>query len=191
MSSGTKDLLNRPLHRRVEIVDLGRSLLEDAYPLGIARRTPYPDIKTHCAKAMIDMIARKAELASPSHQRVRWLSEAFRDGPEAVMSALLKRGFIDLDNPRRSKLFEKTTFGGPMFKVFNDEDEKTMISWIASLKLGTLSAARAQPRRSDAPAPGSRVAKRRLNAKSRGGENDFNSDGPGERGPWEAGGIEP
>lgn len=134
LSASTAALLGKqPLHD-VDLIDLNRCLLEDAYPDGIARRNCFPDFKHHCASQMIALINRKAALAQSSHRRVEWLSEVFHEGPDAVMHALLKRGFIDLKNPRLSRLFAKTEFGGPMFRVFSEEDKRTIVDWVESVR---------------------------------------------------------
>jgi len=142
LTADTSALLERQLQHHADVIDLGRSLLEDAYPDGIARRTPFPDVRQYYTGKMKALINRRASVAKASHRRVGWLNDAFGRGAEAVMEALLKRGFIDLENPRSSRLFGKTEFGGPMFKVFSEDDEKTIIEWIESLRIGMSQAIR-------------------------------------------------
>jgi hypothetical protein len=150
-SANTAALLDRQLQHRTELIDRGRSLLEDAYPSGIARRTPFPDVRHYYADKMKALISRKASVAKASHRRVGWLNEAFGRGPEVVMETLLKRGFIDVDNPRLSRLLGKTEFGGPMFKVFSEDDERTIVEWIESLRAGAAQVIRPEPMKTVTP----------------------------------------
>ena len=50
------------------------------------------------------------------------------------MHALLDRGFIDIEHPGRSRLFEQTQFSGPMYRVFSDDERAVIIDWIESLR---------------------------------------------------------
>jgi hypothetical protein len=134
LSAATRDLLRRNPRHGVDLVDLGRLLLEDAYPGGIARRPGYPDIKAYYADRMALLIRRKTKLALRSHRRVDWLMQAFRGPPQGLMRALRDRGFIDIEHPGRSRLFEQTEFGGPMFRVFDDEEKSIIVDWIESLR---------------------------------------------------------
>ena len=69
---------------------------------------------------MAGLIRRKAKLALRSHRCIGWLMQAFQGPPEALMQALRDRGFIDVEHPERSRLFEQTQFSGPMFRVFTE-----------------------------------------------------------------------
>ena len=134
LSAASRDLLRRNPRHGIALIDLGRSLLEDAYPHGITCRPLYPDIKAYYADRMADLIRRKAQLALRSHRRIGWLMQAFQGPPEGVMQALRDRGFIDIAHPGRSRLFEQTEFSGPMFRVFTDEEKAIIIDWIESLR---------------------------------------------------------
>ncbi len=83
LSAASRDLLRRNPRHGVALIDLGRSLLEDAYPHGITCRPLYPDIKAYYADRMADLIRRKAQLALRSHRRIGWLMQAFQGPPEA------------------------------------------------------------------------------------------------------------
>ncbi len=144
-SGDTARLLKLQPTHGVDLIDLGRCLLEDAYPAGIRRRTGFPDIQRHYAARMAEVIRSKLPVALQSHRRVGWLAEAFKGGPETVMRRLLERGFIDIDHPGRSRLFGKTEFDGPMYKVFTEEERAAMIDWIESLRAGTAGAVRPEP----------------------------------------------
>ncbi|HUJ02365.1 MAG TPA: LodA/GoxA family CTQ-dependent oxidase, partial [Rhizomicrobium sp.] len=52
LSQHTSALLEHQPQHRADFIELGRCLLEDAYPGGIARRTGFPDIKRHYADKM-------------------------------------------------------------------------------------------------------------------------------------------
>lgn len=144
LSAETRGLLRVKSQQPVDVIDLGRSLLEDAYPDGIARRPGFPDIKAHYAARMTELIRHKTQLALRSHRRRGWLMDAFAAGPEAIMQALLQRGLIDIDHPARSALFEKLEFSGPMYKVFTDEERAVIIDWIESLRADGVAVTRPQ-----------------------------------------------
>ena len=145
LSAGTRRLLKLQPKDGADLIDLGRSLLEDAFPGGIARRPPFPDLRQHYASKMADMIRAKTPVGLQSHRRIGWLTEAFKAGAETVMQALLDHGLIDIQHPRDSRLFEKTRFDGPMFKVFSDEDIETIIDWVESLRVGDGAAISPEP----------------------------------------------
>jgi hypothetical protein len=133
ISTGTQRLLAVQPRSGVDVIDLSRSLLEDAFPEGIARRPNFPDLHRHYAAKMAELVGAKASVAMLSHRRIGWLARAFKQGPEAVMQALLDRGFIDVTRPSASRLFDKTQFEGPMFRVFSDGEKAAIIAWIESL----------------------------------------------------------
>jgi hypothetical protein len=158
LSADSRELLRRDPRHGVELIDLGRSLLEDAYPGGIVRRPLYPDVKAYYADRMAGLIRRKATLALQSHRRIDWLMRAFQGPPEDLMRALRERGFIDIDHPERSRLFEQTEFSGPMFRVFTDAERTIIIDWIESLRADG-AVARPEPAR-EADLPLARSARR-------------------------------
>ena len=145
LSADTKRLIDLKPKHGVDVIDLGRCLLEDAYPDGITRRVGFPDLKRHYAARMADLIRRKTQLALQSHRRVGWLMQAFQQGPETVMRMLLDQGLIDIEHPAHSRLFEKFDFSGPMYKVFTDEEKATMIDWIESLRADGAEVVRPEP----------------------------------------------
>jgi hypothetical protein len=145
LSAASRHLLQRDPRQGVDLIDLGRSLLEDAYPGGIARRPGYPDVKAYYAERMAGLIRRKARLALQSHRRVGWLMQAFRGPPQGLMQALRDRGYIDIEHPERSRLFEQTEFSGPMYRVFTDEERAIIVDWIESLRADDAEAARPEP----------------------------------------------
>ena len=145
LSGETQRLLKLQPKNGVDLLDLGRCLLEDAFPDGIVRRAGFPDLRQHAAAKMMALLRAKTPVAVQSHRRVRWLTTAFKSGPEAVMQSLLDHGFIDIAHPGNSRLFEKTQFDGPMFKVFSDEDKATIIEWIESLRVAAPKAVHPEP----------------------------------------------
>ncbi|MEO9188830.1 MAG: LodA/GoxA family CTQ-dependent oxidase [Acetobacteraceae bacterium] len=146
LSAPTRALLRLAPRHGVDLIDLGRSLLEDAYPDGIAPRVGFPDIKGHYAARMAALIRGKTQLALQSHRRKGWLIDAFKGGPEEVMRMLLRRGLIDIHHPAHSPFFEKLEFSGPMYKVFTEEEKAVIIDWIESLRADGAAVARPQPR---------------------------------------------
>jgi hypothetical protein len=145
LSADTQRLLKLRPKNGVDLIDLGRCLLEDAFPDGIAHRIGFPDLRQHYASKMTKLIRTKIPVAVQSHRRVRWLTAAFKAGPEAVMQALVDHGFIDIDHPANSRLFEKTKFDGPMFRVFSDEDKATIVDWITTLRSDSAKAVSPEP----------------------------------------------
>jgi L-Lysine epsilon oxidase N-terminal/Iron-containing redox enzyme len=145
LSPGTRRLLKLQPKEGVDLIDLGRCLLEDAFPDGIAHRPGFPDLRQHYTAKMIELLRARSSTAVQSHRRVRWLTEAFKAGPEAVMQALLDHGFVDVENPRASRLFEKTKFDGPMFRVFSDEELETIVDWIGTMRADGRAAVHPKP----------------------------------------------
>jgi hypothetical protein len=134
LSAATRRLIDRAPRDGAEMIDLGRALLEDAYPAGVARRPGFPDVRAYYAGRIADLVRRKTRLALQSHRRRGWLMEAFRSGPEGVMKVLVERGYIDIDHPGRSRLFAQTEFSGPMYGVFSGDERAIIIDWIESLR---------------------------------------------------------
>jgi hypothetical protein len=145
LSAASRNLLQRNPRHGVDLIDLGRSLLEDAYPDGIVRRPGYPDVTAYYGERMAGLIRRKARLALQSHRRVGWLMHAFQGPPQGLMQTLRDRGFIDIEHPERSRLFEQTEFSGPMFRVFTDDEKTIIIDWIESLRADDAEAVRPEP----------------------------------------------
>ena len=145
LSSESRNLLKLKPKHGVDLIDLSRSLLEDAYPDGVARRPGFPDVKHYYAARMAELIRRKTSLALQSHRRVGWLMEAFKAPPEELMQALVDRGLVDTEHPAHSRLFEKLEFSGPMYKVFTEEEKAVIIDWIESLRADGAHVARPEP----------------------------------------------
>ena len=145
LSGQTRRLLQLDPCRGVDRIDLGRSLLEDTYPEGVARRTGFPDLRGRYAARMEELIRRKTALALQSHRRMGWLTEAFQGGPRQVMQELLSRGMIDIEDPARSPLFGRLEFSGPMYKVFTDEEKTVILEWIESLRPDSAAVIRPEP----------------------------------------------
>ena len=145
LSATSRDLLRRNPRHGVDLIDLGRALLEDAYPEGIARRPGYPDVTAYYADRMAGLIRRKAKLALRSHRCIGWLMQAFQGPPEGLMQALRDRGFINVEHPERSRLFEQTQFSGPMFRVFTEDEKAIIIDWIESLRADGAAAVQPEP----------------------------------------------
>lgn len=85
-----------------------------------------------------DLIASKREYAQYNHAtRILsqdYLNDLFKDPPR-LMQALQDNGYIVPGDPEHSQFFTRvTTFDGPMFKVFTDDELETLKEWTRSLK---------------------------------------------------------
>jgi hypothetical protein len=138
-----------------QLVRLNRILLVDAYPGEIAqipKMDPdwFPKYEYYYNQKMVELIERKAPIAKKLHTFAtiggKNLAELF-DKPEELVEILKKDdvGLIDKQHPRNSKFFSLTDFGGPMYKVFKEEEKSIILDWIESLS--------SKPVRSSDPAP--------------------------------------
>jgi len=154
LSPETLLLINHNPHPTgVDLIDLNRWLLEDAYPLGIAKKKAFPDIKAYHRARMRDLVARKAPVAKNGvHDGVmledlvnnvtKPLSLLF-DDPDQLLDMLANSSLIDIRHPRQSAFFDRFDFSGPMYKVFTPQDQNIILDWIESL--GTQGAPSAPP----------------------------------------------
>ncbi|MBV8843931.1 MAG: LodA/GoxA family CTQ-dependent oxidase [Bryobacterales bacterium] len=145
LSAETRKLLKLKPKHGVDLIDLNRSLLEDAYPKGIARRAAFPDIKAHYAAKFADLVRKKAPLALQSHRRVPWVMKAFHGKPEDMLQTLIDRGLIDIEHPAHSPFFTKLEFSGPMYKAFTEEEKNVMMDSIEALRTGGIHIVQAEP----------------------------------------------
>jgi len=85
---------------------------------------------------MIDMIQRKAPYGSQNHGDKKLggklINEWFAN-PEGFLQALRDSGNIVPGNPNDSPILHKTTFDGPMYKVFTDSELELWKKYIRSL----------------------------------------------------------
>lgn len=103
-----------------------------------SKKKCWPDFKEYYERQMIRLIERKAPYAREVHRGRsiggRSLPELF-DDPPALMNALKRYQYIDLDRPRDSKLLQLMNFNGPMYKVFTERDKSTILDWVESLRM--------------------------------------------------------
>jgi hypothetical protein len=85
---------------------------------------------------LVDLITRKAPYAAQNHDRKNLgdtrLNDWFLD-PAGLLRELQDSGLIVPGDPDRSPFFEKTTYTGPMYKVFSDEELELWRQWTRSL----------------------------------------------------------
>ncbi|MET7572403.1 LodA/GoxA family CTQ-dependent oxidase [Streptomyces sp. NPDC005492] len=85
---------------------------------------------------LLDLIARKAPYAAQNHSGKDLgetpLNDWFLD-PAGLLRELQDSGLIVPGDPGRSPFFEKTTYTGPMYKVFSDEELELWREWTRSL----------------------------------------------------------
>jgi hypothetical protein len=90
---------------------------------------------------MIDMVIAKAPHARNMHRNKRFgkrlINDWFADEPfdaEGFLSALIASPYVNLKSPEKSQLITRSIdFGGPMFRIFTDEEQVIMEEWVHSL----------------------------------------------------------
>lgn len=90
---------------------------------------------------VLDLIAAKSEFARFNHGgktiNGEMLNSLFLD-PVRLSQALQDGGYITAGDPEHSLFFTKiTTYQGPMYKVFTDDELELLKEWTRSLKHGT------------------------------------------------------
>jgi hypothetical protein len=147
LSARTKELIKKN-PQGLDLVDLNRWLLEEAYIDGIAPKTPFPDVESYYVEQMVKLINSKAPFAKQVHGRItiedktnpdldkrdRWRLNNLFDDPPLLMEALVKGGYINVERPRSSRFFELLEFNGPMYKVFTEEEKGIILDWIESIR---------------------------------------------------------
>lgn len=85
---------------------------------------------------VIDIINEKRHYANRNHGGKTLgdspLNELF-DDPHTLLDRLQSSGFIIAGQPELSPFFQLTSFDGPMFKVFSDDELETWRAWTRSL----------------------------------------------------------
>ncbi|WP_189304528.1 LodA/GoxA family CTQ-dependent oxidase [Streptomyces cinerochromogenes] len=85
---------------------------------------------------VLDLIARKAPYASQNHDGKTLgenkLNDWFLD-PAGLLQELQDSGLIVPGDPDKSSFFEKTTYTGPMYKVFSESELELWRQWTRSL----------------------------------------------------------
>lgn len=96
----------------------------------------FPDWKQHHRDRMVNLVRQKGSAGARVHGRAtirgRLLNDLFAT-PEDLVNALVEGGLVDVERPRQSRLFELMEFEGPMFRVFNEDDQRVVLDWIESL----------------------------------------------------------
>ncbi|GAA4356710.1 hypothetical protein GCM10023165_50000 [Variovorax defluvii] len=90
------------------------------------------------AHAMVDLVRRKGMHAAGYHGRLRLAGKTFDerivDDPAGFVSDLACSPWVVPGNPECSPLLRKLiAFGGPMFRVFSEQEVETIHAWIKSL----------------------------------------------------------
>ena len=96
----------------------------------------FPKWSTYYRDRMIRLIQRKAPVAAQVHGRRMLggvlLNDLFAK-PEELLDRLIATKTVDIDNPRRSRLFDLMSFEGPMYRVFTEEEKDIILDWLESL----------------------------------------------------------
>ena len=85
-----------------------------------------------------DMIARKQEFGQYNHGDKMLAGDYINDwfeNPPQFARALVQSGYIVPGDPDNSPFFALTSFDGPMFKVFTDDELALWRDWILSLRV--------------------------------------------------------
>ncbi|CAI3119688.1 hypothetical protein MWMV2_MWMV2_03665 [Acinetobacter oleivorans] len=87
---------------------------------------------------MLLLIRKKAKYAESYHSKVlvngNLLNELLAKDAELVLHHLAKSVFVRPGDPDNSRLCNKSLdFGGPMFRIFNEQEVKVIRRWVASL----------------------------------------------------------
>ncbi|KVN40323.1 hypothetical protein WT12_28900 [Burkholderia territorii] len=88
--------------------------------------------------AMIDLIRRKSRFAAGYHSRLKLADRPFDEqvthDPENFVRDLARSRWIAPGKPDESLLLTRLiSFGGPMFRVFSDQEIEVIRVWVASL----------------------------------------------------------
>lgn len=135
-------LLKRQNLEGEDLVTLNRLLLRDGLaPLiaDIPKIQPqwFPDIRGHYRTRFVELIRKKSYAAKPVHRSVvigdQNLASLF-DDPEALVDALAASPLINTQHPRSSRLFEVTSFSGPMYKIFTEAELGIILDWVESMR---------------------------------------------------------
>ena len=101
-------------------------------------RECWPDFKAYYRQQMLRLVQRKAPYGRQVH-RGRSIGNkslpALFDDPPALLDALVRFKYIDVDRPRDSKFMKLMDFNGPMYKVFTERDKSIVLDWIESLRM--------------------------------------------------------
>lgn len=97
----------------------------------------WPDLGLWCRARMVRLVEHKAPEASQVHGLHKLgttlLNTLFASHPGDVPDLLRANGYIDIAHPRRSRFFQLIDFGGPMYRVFDDDERAVILDWIESL----------------------------------------------------------
>jgi hypothetical protein len=84
------------------------------------------------ADQVVDLIVRKKPFATQNHVSrqlgINYINDWFED-PPGFMNALVEGGYFVPGHPEQSSFFRRTSFEGPMFKVFTDDELATWRIW--------------------------------------------------------------
>ncbi len=99
----------------------------------------WPDLEDYYHRRAVDLIKKKASKARQVHEGVtvggQSLNQLFAGDPARVLELLQQDGYFDLERPRSSRFFTLTEFGGPMYRVFADDEIAIILDWIESLSM--------------------------------------------------------
>lgn len=95
----------------------------------------------YAEQQMMNLIVRMAPAARKSHGCARLdgrpLNELF-DEPRVLMDALLTHAWVDIENPRDSRLLrELSSFPGLMYTVFTVAEKEIILDWLDELRRTT------------------------------------------------------
>ena len=91
------------------------------------------------SRAMVELVRRKGLHAVGYHGRLKLAGQAFDErivsDPEGFVNDLAGSRWVRPGEPERSPLLTQLlAFGGPMFRIFSDQEVETMRVWIRTLE---------------------------------------------------------
>ncbi len=96
----------------------------------------FPKWSTFHLDRMIRMIRSKASAASQVHGSKMLGGVLLNDlfaRPTELLEKMIATKTVDVENPRRSRIFDLMSFEGPMYQVFTEEETNIILDWLESL----------------------------------------------------------
>lgn len=95
----------------------------------LEQRRAQPDTPADRVAAIMETKKKYGNLNHGSKKvGAQYINDMFED-PSAFQRALVDAGYIVPGHPEQSSFFRLTGFGGPMYKVFNEEELQTWTEW--------------------------------------------------------------
>lgn len=96
----------------------------------------FPKWSTFHRDRMLRLVRSKAAFAAQVHGRKMLDGALLNDlfsRPEELLDKMVSSRLVNVEQPRRSRLFELLAYEGPMYRVFTDEEKEVVLDWIESI----------------------------------------------------------